>query len=114
MRGEDMRRMWRVLFWWVVLFGARVLGAQDILLTNQTGTFTNLEGSVVSAVQLVRADGDGVIWVDGASGGRVCYTNLHPSLLEKWGIPTNRIQVARERADDKAAEEANARLLCCF
>jgi hypothetical protein len=39
-------------------------------------------------------------------GGRVCYTNLSPALLEAWGIPTNRIAIARERARRKAVVDA--------
>lgn len=81
--------------------------ADDIIFTNRTATFTNLQGHSYECVQLIRGDQDGLIWRDGASGGRVCYTNLHPDLLESFGISSNRIEIAKARADQKAA--ANAR-----
>ncbi len=79
--------------------------AADIIFTNKTATFTNLDGYRFVKVTLVKADLDGVIWRDGASGGRICYTNLSPSQLEQWGIPTNRIDVARVRAQKKGAAD---------
>ncbi|HLH54726.1 MAG TPA: hypothetical protein VKY92_14030, partial [Verrucomicrobiae bacterium] len=48
-------------------------------------------------------------WRDGASGGRICYTNLHPDLLLSLGIPTNRIETARARAAQKAIADARYR-----
>lgn len=83
--------------------------AGDILFTNRTATFTNLQGLAYNHVQLVRGDQDGLIWRDGASGGRICYTNLHPDLLESFGISSNRIEIARGRAVRKAIADARYR-----
>src|SRR5947207_13508744 len=80
--------------------------AKDISFTNRTATFTNLEGQLYQRVQLVRADDDGLIWRDEASGGRICYTNLNPDLLESFGISSNRIDIARARAEQKAITDA--------
>ena len=83
--------------------------AQDITLTSRVTAFTNLQGQAFTGVELVRGDMDGVIWRQGSSGGRVCYTNLHPLLLEGWGIPTNRVAIARARAEHQALISAQAR-----
>ena len=85
------------------------VSGQDITFTNKTVTFTNLEGRAFTAVQITHGDWDGVIWRDAASGGRVCYTNLHPAVMEAWGIPTNRIEIARARAERKAVSDAQFR-----
>jgi hypothetical protein len=93
----------------VVLLAAFSAKAQDILFTNKTATFTNLEGRLFKNVEIIRADRDGVIWRDGAtSGGRVGYTNLDALFLASWGIPTNRIEEARARAEHWAASNAAA------
>lgn len=82
--------------------------ASDLIeFTNKVATFTNLQGEVFTKVLLQRGDLDGVIWRNGVSGGRVCYTNLHPALLKEWGIPSNRIDIARTRAQRKAIDRAN-------
>ena len=99
--------------WWLVAgmgLWSAIAGAQDITL-NKTVTFTNLQGRRFETVQLTAADWDGVIWRDGTGGGRVCYTNLDPALLHAWGLPTNRIAIARARAGRKAAAEAQSRLI---
>ena len=83
--------------------------AQDITFTNCTATFTNLQGNVYAAVTLVRADLDGLIWRDGASGGRVSFTNLDSSLLISLGIPVDRVDQARVRAGQKAVADAKYR-----
>ena len=85
--------------------------ADDITFTNKTASFTNLQGQLFKGVQLVRGDLDGLIWRDGASGGRICYTNLHPDLLESFGISTNRIEIAGARAQHKAVADARYRAL---
>ncbi len=85
--------------------------SDDITFTNQTANFTDLEGRIYSRVQLVRGDLDGLIWRRGASGGRICYTNLDPCLLESFGISTNRIAIAQERAEHKAVADARYRTL---
>ena len=83
--------------------------ATDIVFTNKTASFTNLQGRVYSAVELVRADLDGLIWREAGSGGRVCFTNLSVDTLERLGIPTNRIQIAAERAARKTTSDAAIR-----
>jgi regulator of protease activity HflC (stomatin/prohibitin superfamily) len=80
--------------------------SQDINLTNRGTTFTNLQGQLFSPVDLVRGDLDGVIWRKESGGGRICYTNLNPMLLEAWGIPTNRIEIARARVQQRASNAA--------
>ena len=80
--------------------------AEDIVFTYRTATFTNLQGEAYKNVQLVRGDQDGLIWREGASGGRICYTNLAPELLESFGISSNRIAIARDRAEHKAVADA--------
>jgi uncharacterized protein YjbI with pentapeptide repeats len=99
--------------WLCVAFFAGVALAQDTTFTNRVATFTNLQGVVYKGVTLTKADLDGVIYREPAGGGRVCYTNLSPALLEAWGMPTNRIQIAQDRAKRKAVFDAqyNARLL---
>lgn len=83
--------------------------AEDILFTNRTATFRTLDGKTFYNVALVKGDLDGVIWRTGASGGRVCYTNLPPRLLQSWGINTNRIDLALARAQRKATADAHYR-----
>jgi hypothetical protein len=83
--------------------------ADDITFTKKTASFTNLQGQAYQRVQLVRGDLDGLIWRDGASGGRICYTNLHPDVLESFGISSNRIAIARARAEKKAITDARYR-----
>jgi hypothetical protein len=83
--------------------------AQDVELTNKVATFNTLDGRIFDSVELVRANLDGVVWrKDGAGMGQVCYTNLSPERLLAWGIPTNRIEVARGRAQRKAVERSAA------
>jgi len=82
--------------------------AQNINFTNKTVTFTNLEGRSFTAVRLVHGDLDGVVWMKESSGGRLCYTNLARELLEEWAIPTNRIAIARARAEHKTVSRAAA------
>jgi hypothetical protein len=89
--------------WLCFAFFAGASLAQDITFTNRVATFTNLQGTVYKDVTLTKADLDGVIYREEAGGGRVCYTNLSPAVLEAWGIPTNRIETARARAKRKAA-----------
>jgi hypothetical protein len=87
----------------VAMAFAMSCSAQDITFTNRTASFTNLEGHVFSNITLSHADLDGVIWRSDRSAGRICFTNLSPKLLESWSIPTNRIQIAAERASERAA-----------
>jgi hypothetical protein len=96
----------RKTFFIAWLIACSALG-QDISLTNRIATFTNLQGTVYKNVQLVRGDLDGVIWRNDGGGGRVCYTNLHPDILLWLGIPTNRIALAKARAEHKSVADAN-------
>ena len=97
------------LFFAVSVTAFQYAVAEDITFTNRIATFTNLQGQLFRLVQLARGDQDGLIWRDGASGGRICYTNLHPALLEYFGISTNRIEIARDRAEKKALADARYR-----
>jgi hypothetical protein len=82
----------------------------DIFFTNKFVTFTNLQGRIFQQVQLLSGDWDGVIWRDDMCAGRVSYTNLSTAFLDAWDIPTNRIGVARKRAEHRAVLEARERL----
>jgi hypothetical protein len=82
--------------------------AEDITFTNKVASFTNLQGTVFKNVVLVRADKDGLIWRDGVSGGRVFYTNLHPDLLESFGVPTNGMELARSRTRARASKASDS------
>jgi hypothetical protein len=83
-------------------------------LQQQPFAITNLQGKAQYG-KLLTADLDGVLYhmPDGIWRNRISYTNLTPAMLEMWGIPTNRIQIAIERAQkkklaDKAYEESLA------
>ena len=93
-----------VLLLWGTAWQA--VAGSDITFTNRIASFTNLQGQVYRRVLLIRGDDDGLIWRDGVSGGRVCYTNLHPDVLEYFGISSNRIEIARLRAEKKAVADA--------
>lgn len=74
-------------------------------LKRQPFAITNLQGKAQSGL-LLSADLDGVLYQmpppNDSWRNRISYTNLSPTLLEKWGIPTNRIQIAKKRAEEKA------------
>lgn len=91
---------------WIAFSFATICMSQDIQFTDRVVTFTNLQGNLFEGVSLIKADLDGVIWRKEASGGRVIFTNLSPELIESWGIPTNRIAIARERAAKSAANHS--------
>ena len=86
----------------LVLSILAVRAGDAIEFTNRVETFTNLQGEVFSQVTLIRGDLDGVVWRKGASGGRVCYTNVSLGFLDHLGIPTNRVQIAGRRAAQSA------------
>jgi len=90
---------------------ARVVRGQDIEFTNRVVSFTNLQGEAFKDVRLIRGDLDGVIWRAGVSGGRVSYTNLEAVLLADWGISSNRVGIARGRAEQKAVMAARDRAM---
>lgn len=77
-------------------------------LKRKPATFKNLQGQNFKGVLLVRADLDGLVYMEpeSANGGRVSFTNLAPATLEALGIPTNRIQIAEARAKSKAKADA--------
>jgi hypothetical protein len=83
----------------------------DIIFTNKVVTITNLQGQRFEEATLVRGDLDGLIWRSQASGGRICYTNLDSDLLASFGISSNRIDIARARAERKAVSDAQYRAL---
>ena len=90
------------------LLAARSVLAQTgdtIDLKDVTVTFTNLHAEVYTNVTLARANLDGVIYFCDGGGGQVSYTNLSPELLAQWGIPTNRIGIAAQRAAAKAQQD---------
>jgi hypothetical protein len=83
--------------------------AQDIVFTNKIVTFTNTEGRVYKNVLLTKAKAEGIIWKEGdtgVGGGMVPYTKLSPGTLRMLGIPVERIEQAKVRAEDKAAAAA--------
>ncbi len=80
--------------------------ASDTIDLKQTVvTFTNLHNEVFTNVSLSSANLDGVTYFYEGGGGFVSYTNLPPGLLVQWGIPTNRIDIAIQRAADKAEQD---------
>jgi hypothetical protein len=95
----------------VALIALQAEAFELIDLHQRVATFTNLQREVFAEVTLAHGDSDGVVWRKEASGGRVCYTNLDISLLEQWGIPTNRIEIARQRAGAAAASRARVRAM---
>jgi len=86
------------------------LVAQDIEFTNRVASFSNLEGQYYFKVTLVKGDLDGLVWRDEkGGGGRICYTNLPADLLDSLGIPPERVDIARDRAEHKAVSDARYR-----
>ena len=81
-------------------------GQDAITFTNKIVTFTNLQGRIYQDVRLTRADLVGIIYREGAGGGRVCYTNLPAAFLESLGISSNWIAAAEVRADRRGAANA--------
>src|ERR1019366_3024502 len=71
---------------------------QTVYYTNRFATITNLQWRVYQSVQLVRADLDGFIYLQEGGGGFISYTNLTPATLQEFGVPTNRIALAEQRA----------------
>lgn len=68
-------------------------------LQHRQAAFTNLHGRTYVG-QLLTADLDGIVYMmaDGTSRNKVWFTNLSPSTLESLGIPTNRIEMAKQRS----------------
>jgi hypothetical protein len=109
MKREIWKANWLGL---VVLILPEAGYSTDLIeFTNKIASFTNLQGEAFNQVSLVRGDLDGVIWRNGPNGGRVCYTNLHPVFLQDWGIPTNRIDSARARAEHRQLADERDRAI---
>ncbi|MCX6929397.1 MAG: hypothetical protein NT154_40210 [Verrucomicrobia bacterium] len=81
--------------------------AQDIIFTNRTATFTNLDGRLYTNVTLVKATADGIIW-KGDGMGMVPYTKLSPEMVESFGIPQERVEQAKAKAAKKAQPRWNS------
>jgi len=79
--------------------------SEKIDLKDVTVTFTNVQGDVYTNVSLAHGDLDGITYFFDGGGGFISYTNLSPDLLTQWGIPTNRIGIAEQRAAAKAAQD---------
>src|SRR6266436_3358173 len=85
--------------------------AGDVIdLGRQPSSFKDLQGRQYNSL-LIKADLDGVVYVENGTtgGGRVSYTNLAPATLELWGVPTNRIEIAKQRAEKKAVSDVQYR-----
>jgi hypothetical protein len=85
--------------------------AGDVIdLGRQPSSFKDLQGRQYNAL-LIKADLDGVVYVENGTtgGGRVSYTNLAPATLELWGVPTNRIEIAKQRAEKKSVSDVQYR-----
>jgi hypothetical protein len=82
---------------------SNVLNLATIDLKHRVVTFSDLRGVGWTNVALVSANLDGIIFSTEGGGGMVSFTNLSPALLDRWGIPTNRITIARKRAMSRAA-----------
>jgi|ERR1035437_2023049 hypothetical protein len=82
----------------------------DLDLKRLPATFTTLQNKLYEDVSLLRANLDGIIYgqSNGSPVGVISYTNLSPTLLESWNIPTNRIAIAADRASQRA-EQRQAR-----
>jgi hypothetical protein len=88
---------------------------QGLEFSNRVATITCLDGRTYTNVILIRGDSNGLIWRKGASGGKICYTNLSPENLVALGIDqdletaTNRIVIANKEAVAKAIKESQYR-----
>ena len=108
--GSRLTGMKAPISLFVVLLGFSI-GAQTnvIELNNRVVEFHDLKGKEYK-VELVRATLDGVIYSVPGGGGMIRYSDLSPENLIEWGIPTNRIDIAAQRAAAKkqAREAFNA------
>jgi len=88
---------------------------QGLEFSNRVATITCLDGRTYTNITLIRSDSNGLIWREGASGGKICYTNLSPENLVALGIEqdlktaTNRIVIANKEAVSKAYNESQYR-----
>jgi hypothetical protein len=91
-----------------ICFGAADDSDSDIELGGKLTTFTNLQGHVYENVRLEHASLDGVIYsfTNTVGGGMAKYQDLSPDFLTSLNIPTNRIQIAEERAKLRAEQKA--------
>jgi hypothetical protein len=94
----------KVIF--LVTLGCATVSAQNIDLSNRVSTVTTLDRKTYTQVILLYGDLDGIVWRgEGASGGRICYTNVTLERLTELGIPTNRLAVALKRAGLKVISD---------
>ena len=79
----------------------------DINLHGKVTTFTNLQGRVFENVRLERATLDGVIYslTNTIGGGMVKYKDLSTNFLADLNIPADRIQIAQQREQVRAAQK---------
>ena len=73
--------------------------AGDITFTNKIATFTNLQGRLYDTVLIERANSSGIVYRSGGTLGMVAYTNLSPATLEEIGVPLDRLDAAKARAE---------------
>jgi len=83
------------------------IGQSDIDLGGKVTTFTNLQGRMFQNVRLERATLDGVIYsqTNTIGGGMVKYKDLSPDFLAGLNIPADRIQIAQQREQVRAAQK---------
>lgn len=81
--------------------------------TNQIVTIVPLQGEVCSNIAVVRASLDGIVYTvpDSASGGCISYTNLSLDDFTRFGVDTNLIAVAQERAVVRSQADAYYRAI---
>jgi len=97
------------LMFLIACFPCLFASGQNIVFTNRTETFTNLQGQLFKSAELLRADPSGLVWKTETGAGRIVYTNLDDSFLVKFGIPTNWIVQSAQRAAAKAKADAQYR-----
>ena len=96
---------WISAFWLLAVTCGLAQTPEKIDLKDRSVTFTNLSGDIYTNVSLAHGNLDGITYFDEGGGGFVSYTNLSPDLLQQWGIPTNRIGIAAQRAAAKTEQD---------
>ena len=75
------------------------ISASEVVFTDKTVSVACLNGTTLKAVNLLKADLDGLTWEKDGAKGRVCYTNVPAAFLSEIGLSTNVIETARRRAE---------------